>query len=253
MNVKGIRKKIKGVGKRIGLLDDFNWSIYYEDEYSKQIAQLEKEFTFVLSEGKYSLNNGKIILEPGLLPLNDNHQALYEAVYALKPNSVLEIGCGCGDHLVNLKRILPQIELKGLDISQKQLNFLFSRHPELKYQAQLLTQDITKNVPELKKNDLVFTQAVLMHIQRYTPYFQALRNIFQISDKYIVLMENWTRHNFVKDIKMLAKKSYFSWDSIYFYKYDTGKQIALILSKTPLAIFDKIEDNKELLKYFNYG
>jgi len=251
MNTKKIRKKLRGIGKRIGLVDDFNWSVYYQDEYSQQISQLEKEFTFVLPEGKYSLNNGKILLESGLMPLNDNHRALYEAVYALKPSSVLEIGCGCGDHLANLKKILPQTRLSGSDLSQKQLDFLFSRHPELKYQAQLLVQDITKAVPELEKSDLVFTQAVLMHIQRYTPYLQALKNIFNLTDKYVVLMENWTRHNFLKDIKMLTKKPYFPWNDIYFYKYDTGRQIALILSSQPLNMFEQIKNNKELLKYFN--
>ena len=244
-----IRKKIRGIGRRVGLMDDFNWSKYYDEEYSKQISELEKEYTFILPDGKYFIINGKITLNPVLLPLNDNHKVLYETIYALKPNSVLEVGCGCGDHLANIKKILPQVELNGLDLSQNQLDFLFYRHSELKNKANLSIQDIT--IPNLKINkvDLVYTQAVLMHIQRYSPYLSALRNIFDIADKFVVLMENWSRHNFVEDIKEVAKESEFPWSNIYFYTYDSGRQILLILSSKPLNKLEELKDNKELLKY----
>lgn len=244
-----IRKKIRGIGRRVGLMDDFNWSKYYDEEYSKQISELEKEYTFILPDGKYSIINGKITLNPALLPLNDNHKVLYETIYALKPNSVLEVGCGCGDHLANIKKLLPKVELNGLDLSQNQLDFLFHRHPELKNKANLLIQDIT--IPNLKINkvDLVYTQAVLMHIQRHNHYLSTLRNIFNIADKFIVLMENWSRHNFVEDIKRVSKLPDFAWENVYFCTNDTGKQILLILSPKPLNKFEELKDNKELLKY----
>jgi len=250
MNIfKKIRKKIRGIGRRIGICDDFNWSVYFEDEYSKQIYDLEKQYTFVLPDGKYSIINGKIILDSTLLPLHDNHKILYETIYALKPNSILEIGCGCGDHLINIKKILPEVKLNGADLSQKQLEFLFSRHPELKKQANLTVQDIT--IPGFKRDkvDLIFTQAVLMHIQKYSPYLSALKNIFSLAKKSVVLMENWARHDFIEDIKKISKEPDFSWNNVYFYTNDTGKQILLILSPKPLNEFNELKDNKELLKY----
>lgn len=246
-----IRKKIRGIGRRVGLMDDFNWSKYYDEEYSKQISELEKEYTFILPDGKYSIINGKITLNPGLLPLNDNHKVLYETIYALKPNSVLEVGCGCGDHLANIKKLLSKTELYGSDLLQEQLEFLFQRHPELKNQAHLSIEDIT--IPSLKrvKVDLVFTQAVLMHIQRYKHYLSSLKNIFNSSKRFVVLMENWTRHNFVEDIKRVSKLSDFAWENVYFYTNDTGKQILLILSSRPLNGFEELKNDKELLKYHN--
>ncbi len=250
MNIlKKIRKKIRGVGRRAGIMDDFDWSHYYEDEYSKQIYDLEKQYTFILPDGKYSVVDGKIILNSELLPLNENHEALYESIYALKPNSVLEIGCGCGDHLANIKKILPGVKLNGLDLLQKQLEFLQKRHPELKNQANLFIQDMTLNISKKVKVDLVYTQAVLMHIQRYNHYLSAFKNIFFLAEKYVVLMENWTRHNFIEDIKKISKTLDFPWKNVHFYINDTGKQISLILSKTALDKFNELKNSKELLKY----
>lgn len=81
--------------------DDFEWS-KYNKKYCKQISEIEKENTLILPEGKYSIVEGKIVLEPSLLPLHPNHKLLYETIYDLKPGSLLEVGCGCGDHLANI-------------------------------------------------------------------------------------------------------------------------------------------------------
>jgi len=249
--IRKIRKKIRGIGKKIGFMDDFNWSEYSDKEYSKQISELEKEYTFILPEGKYSIIDGKIILDPSLLPLHENHKVLYETIYALKPRSILEVGCGCGDHLANIKKILPEVELNGLDLLQRQLEFLFQRHPELKNQAHLSIKDITISSLERVKVDLVFTQAVLMHIQRHKHYLSALKNIFNNSKRFVVLMENWTRHNFIEDIKKISKMPDFAWENVYFYTNNTGQKKALILSLTPLAEFYELKNNKELLKYYD--
>ncbi len=247
--IRKIRKKIRGVGKKIGIMDDFNWSEYYEEEYSKQIAFGDRECTLVIPDGKFSLNNGEIILDPDLSPLNKNHKALYETIYSLKPESVLEVGFGAGDHLVNLKKLMPELRLNGLDLLPRQMEFLFQRHPELKNQANLLVQDITD--PKLKtiKVDLIFTQAVLMHIQRYKHYLSGLRNIFKRAEKWVVLMERWDRHNYVEDIRKISQEPDFPWKNIYFYANDSEERMLLILSKTPLSQFKEIRHTKQLLKY----
>lgn len=217
------RKKIGGIGRRLGLVDDFDWSVYCQEEYKEQIGFGDRECSLVIPEGKFYLNNGEIILDADLLPLNKNHKVLYETIYCLKPETILEVGCGCGDHLANLKKFLPDLQLSGIDLLPRQLEFLFQRHPELKNQAGLFVSDITD--PEMKpiKADLVFTQAVLMHIQRYKHYLSALKNIFNSSKRFVVLIEGWTRHNFVEDIKKISKQSDFAWKNIYFFTNDTGK------------------------------
>lgn len=241
----GILYKVKS---RIQNKDDFEWS-EYDKEYSKQITEVEKENTLILPDGKYSIIEGKIVLEElSLLPLHPNHKLLYETIYDLKPGSLLEVGCGCGDHLANIQKILPETEISGCDLLEDQMRFLLSRHPELKTKANFFIHDITVSPPNTKV-DLVYTQAVIMHIQRNNYHLNALRNMFHASKKYIVLMENWSRHNFYNDIIKISTEPDFSWKSIYLYANDDGKQILMVISNTVLEGYKELYNNKELLKY----
>jgi trans-aconitate methyltransferase len=126
---------------------------------------ISNQFTLVLSKDKYQMIEGKILLNPGLLPLHPNHKLLYETICHLEPKSILEVGVGGGDHIHNLHLLLPEAKFYGIDISQKQLDFALSRHPDLEYI--LTVQDVTKKdaLDALEKVDLVYTQAVLMHIK----------------------------------------------------------------------------------------
>ncbi|MBM3206522.1 MAG: class I SAM-dependent methyltransferase [Candidatus Staskawiczbacteria bacterium] len=245
-----IKKKIRGIGRRTGLMDDFDWSSYNEKEYASQVHELEKQYTFVLSDGKYFIENGKIKLDSGLLSLNEHHEALYESIIKLNPESVLEVGFGGGDHLYNIKKLIPQVAINGVDLLPTQLEFLRKRHPELEGKANLLIRDITLLPVKEVNVDLVYTQAVIMHIQRHNSYLSALKNIFYSAKKYVVLQENWTRHNFLDDIKKISSSSNFPWKELYFYMNDTGKQVALILSNTKLSDFKEVKSNEELLKYY---
>lgn len=232
---------------RIQNKDDFEWS-EYNKKYSKQISEIEKQNTLILPDGKYSIVKGKIILERSLLPLNPNHKLLYETIYDLKSHSLLEVGCGCGDHLANLRKILPDTEVSGCDLLESQMRFLLSRHPELKIKTILFVHDITISSPKYKV-DLVYTQAVIMHIQRNNRHLNALRNMFHASKKYIVLMENWSRHNFYNDIRKISREPDFPWKNIYLYVNDDGKQILMVISQTVLEDYKELHSNKELLKY----
>lgn len=232
---------------RIQNKDDFEWS-EYNKKYCKQISEVEKENTLILPEGKYSIVEGKIVLEPFLLPLHPNHKLLYETIYDLKPGSLLEVGCGCGDHLANIQKVLPETKISGCDLLEKQMKFLLSRHPELKTTANLFVHDITISAPNTKV-DLVYTQAVIMHIHRDNRHLNALRNMFHTSKKYIVLMENWSRHNFYNDVRKISTEPGFPWESIYFYVNDDGHQILMVISDTVLEGYKEVHNNKELLKY----
>jgi hypothetical protein len=227
--------------------DDFEWSKYNE-EYSRQISKIEKKNTLILPDGKYSIVEGKIVLEPELLPLHPNHKLLYETIYTLNPNSLLEVGVGGGDHLSNIQKLLPHAEFSGCDLLADQIKFLLIRHPELKTKADVFIHDVIQSHPYMKA-DLVYTQAVIMHIQKDDNHLYALRNMFKTSAKYIVLMENWSRHNFYEDILTISKESDFPWNQIYIYANDDGKQIAMIVSNTILEFYREINSNDEMLKY----
>ena len=38
--LKNVKKKLRGLTKRLRLMDDFDWANYYAEEYSKQIYDL---------------------------------------------------------------------------------------------------------------------------------------------------------------------------------------------------------------------
>jgi SAM-dependent methyltransferase len=261
-----IKKIFKKIAYKIYLLrnklinrDDFNWSKYHKN-YENQINETEKEYTLRLSKEDFKIINKRLEIKNVFPPIHPNHELLYKIIYDLQPNSILEIGCGNGDHLSNLKKIMPHNKIKwlGCDLLIKQLYFLNRRNPDLKKISKIFVHDITispipKEILKLGKPDLTYTQAVIMHIQKKNNHLNALRNLFYSSNNYIVLMENWTRHNFYEDILKISKEKTFPWEKLYIYKVDNGKRVALVLSKNLLKNkslkYNLIKDNNELLRY----
>ncbi len=227
--------------------DDFAWGRYHKN-YAKQLKRNEEDYTLKLSND-FEIVNSKLTFTCNP-PLNNSHQLLYQVIHDLNPKSIFEVGCGCGDHLYNLQKIMPKINVSGCDLLQKQLDFLHDRHPELKDTTYVY--DITKG-PTSIFEELFYTQAVLMHIQKGNRHVDALRNLFCPSNKYIVLMENWTRHNFYTDIKNISKERFFPWKDLHIYKVDNGKQIIMVLSNGPIINkkldYIKLESDEEMRKY----
>ena len=227
--------------------DDFVWSRYHKN-YSDQLKSGEKKYTFKLSDD-FKITNEKLEFSCNP-PLNNNAELLYKIIHDLNPTSIFEVGCGGGDHMYNLLKIMPDVEIKGCDLLQKQLDFLNERSPELKNKTAV--HDITK-WPVPLFYDLIYTQAVIMHIQKGDTHLEALRNLFCSSTEYIVLMENWERHNFYEDLKNISMEKDFSWTDLHIYKVDNGKQIMMVLSEGP--IIDKkldyveLKSDEEMLKY----
>ena len=226
--------------------DDFNWSKYHKN-YSNQIARTEKLHTLKLSND-FRVNEPRLefYCNPSL---NKNHEILYRVIHDLNPKTICEVGCGGGDHMYNLKKILPKADIKGCDLLPKQLDYLEERNPELR--GKTFIHDITKGtIDKIDKVELTYTQAVIMHIQKDNRHIDALRNLINSSTKYIVLMENWTRHNFYLDIKNISLTI---GEDLFIYKVDNGKQIAMVISKVPIKDkklnYVELNSDEEMLKY----
>ncbi len=122
-----------------------------------------------------------------------------------------------------------------------------NRHPGLR--AQVRQHDITISTHELDLApvDIVFTQAVIMHIQRN--YINALANLFHVARSQVVLMENWKRHEFMKDIQWLFDQHQLPWKSIYFYYRVSDvlrKAHLMIVSEQPLSQYPVLETYETL-------
>lgn len=211
-----ILEVIKSRLRNLRFQDDYDWKAY-PIEYAAQLSEISKEHTLKLSPGDYAFRHGNLSRITEVPPLHPNHRLLYETVLQLRPESVMEIGCGGGDHLYNLMTLTPETKLYGSDISPQQLELARTRSPNLS--ADLQTVDITNafSVKTLPKADLCFTQAVIMHIRSRSRYLHALRNLFTVAIKHVILMENWSTHNFMVDIKSLSEMGNLPWTNVNFY------------------------------------
>lgn len=196
------------------ITDDFDWSSY-SLHYRGELAGISKEHTLVLRDGDYVFRDGALSQAlAGILPLHPNHRLLYETILQLSPDSVFELGCGGGDHLANISLLMPGIALHGIDISPQQLSLLRKRHPRLP--ASLAAFDAKQPLPaDFPQVDVAYTQAVLMHIQTDDRHLVAMENLFRIARRQVVMMENWTRHDFVGDIRRLHAAGRIPWREVH--------------------------------------
>ncbi|MCL4367014.1 class I SAM-dependent methyltransferase [Patescibacteria group bacterium] len=232
--------------------DDYNWDLYHH-HYHGELEDSKKEFTAKISEGDYVYRKGYLTkTDKAALPLHPNHRLVYETILQLRPATVLEVGCGWGDHLHNLNILNPKLKLYGNDISKQQLRNLHQRYPTLP--AEVSQFDITLPFSDyLPKVDLCFTQAVVMHLKTGSSHLVALANMFKTSKNYVVLMENWSNHNFLADIKLLYQSKMIAWEKMYIY-YRRSPELGNIghlmvisshkLKYTPLLRYDALKNEK---------
>lgn len=221
-----------GPGRNRFFQDDFNWNTYTRDKYGPQQQVLEREWTLQFGDDiRFDAEQGK--LDTGSHRVHPNMVALYEVVGKLSPQTVYEIGCGGGDHMHNLMQLYPNMQVHGGDRSKEQLAFLRDRNPEVADFT--IQQDITMPFSDRwGKSDLVYSQAVIMHIKTAVSHKVALSNMFRMANDYVVLMENYGCHPFVDDILELKDGGHLAWDSVHFYAHRMeGQPYCLVVSREP--------------------
>ena len=248
LNVKQryrFKKLFKAIATGRKTQDDYAWE-YYSELYEDGLEDVARKHTLALRPGDYSFRKGCLVPEGGILPLHQNYQIIYETILQLNPDSVLEVGCGCGDHLHNLQILAPHIRLAGCDISQGQIDFLQRKHPDLI--ARTAVHDIRVSPPPLGIDSVhvIFTQAVIMHIRKHQG--RALANLFRMATRQVILMENWLRHDFLGEIRTLSRAGEIPWEKIFFYYREAGippKPHLMIVSATELA-YPELSDYRTL-------
>lgn len=238
----------KALIHRPKLNDDFDWTRYHL-HYGEELKSGQRKHTLTPQVGDFMMINGELKqINLSIKPLHPNHQLMYELVLNLNPKSILEVGCGGGDHLRNLVTFNSDINIFGVDRSEQQLSILKERHPTLDVQLEIV--DITDPSIQLPKVDLIFSQAVLMHISEDGGRFQnALNNIFSAANSFVVLMENWRHHDFFHAVKKSTQVDA-NWRTPFYYFAELrgrdSKTRAMIISKIPLN-FRKVESYDDFL------
>lgn len=217
--------------------DDFDWENYTQDSYQRRLkGDVESQYRTISTEGQLSFDaaTGKVVSKGA--SIHPNHSLILEVIGQLAPASVHEVGCGGGDHVANAMTLFPQINCTGGDRGHTQLELALSRHPQLK--GRIGVQDITMpyshHWPQV---DLVYTQAVIMHIHTAVSHFVALANMVRMARSYVLLMENKQCHNFVQDVHNLYEGGHLEWDTLFIHRFDgsTGAR-GILLSKTELEL-----------------
>ena len=224
--------------------DDFDWEMYFV-EYGNQI-EAEKNHKHIIEKDQYHFD-GITLKNSQRFGVHPNWRLLYETILQLNPASVLECGCGFGDSVANIKMLKPDVHIVGKDIGEGQLYKARKRHPEIDtYQL----QDLTATIPhDHESYELVYTQAVLMHMNTNGNWKDAMLNVFKYSTKYVLMMENWTKHSFLDDAIETVKKIPAWKDAKFYFRRSSeynDKPHLMVVSKVPLD-YEPLTDYDTLL------
>lgn len=229
--------------------DDFDWDNYTADSYHRRLkGDVETNYRAISTEGQLQFDAATGAVTSLGDPIHPNQCVILEAIGQLAPETVHEVGCGGGDHLANAATLFPKLTVTGGDRGATQLDLALQRHPELagKIGVQDITMPFSRHWP---RADLVYTQAVLMHIHTAVSHFVALANLVRIARKYVLLAENLQCHNFVRDILALHEGGHFEWDDLHLYQFNasTGSSGILMsrvtLDLEPLTSDQQIREN----------
>jgi trans-aconitate methyltransferase len=237
-----ISSQITFVGKRY--IDGVNWK-KYNKHYSEELKIIEKVNTLLITTQDFEVVNGKVMLKNSdKLPLHPNAQLLYETILELHPSSILEVGCGGGDHLANLKNLIPELEVYGIDLLDNQIEFLNKRHPQNDFK--LNVADISKKGVIFPNVDVIYTQAVLMHItEKEMRFYNSMENLLNSSAKHLIFMENWSQHDFFETVKEIAHLN--KWKMYFNFLEGNEKTRLMIISRDEQLSFQPLLDYNQLL------
>lgn len=191
------------------VLSDFNWTNYTSFDYEPQITSLELDgYGLLLND--LQIENFKNTNE-NISDVHAPHILLYKTCLGLTPKSVFEVGAGAGYHLINLSRLLPGVDVSGIDLLATQVSLgvkLFPEHKALLNEISFGDFTDKATLLKLKSNpEIVFTQAVTMHL----PYKKAkhmLTNMIQFSSRYVILVENIVdTHDYNDLLKDVSRES----------------------------------------------
>jgi hypothetical protein len=223
-----LRAKFRSLKRWFSPIDDFDWDDYpahyrAENEFNRRF------FTDDLRDVDFVFASGKLYLLADCKPLNQTHRCVYEAICNLPAiRSIAEIGVGGGRYLANFRLLLGQdVELSGYDRAPLQIKLFQELFPEVFRETRTGVMDLTEaSIKEEPPPEVVYAVTVLMHIQRPDAYQRALRNLLASARNFVLILDNWSSHDYYADLLALAAND----PDTRFYTYDSGANIAIIVA-----------------------
>jgi protein-L-isoaspartate(D-aspartate) O-methyltransferase len=155
-----------------------------DPEYPKaKAAELAKQWGYDYWDGDRRINYGGYKYIPGRwAPVA---QKMVEH-YGLKPgNKVLDVGCGKGFQIYELTQVMPDLQVRGLDISTYAIE---NSHPEVK---RLIDHGTAARLPyEDKEFDLVFSINTLHNLHNHD-LDAALRELERVGKNKYLCVESY--------------------------------------------------------------
>lgn len=242
---------LSGIARKLQWMDDFDWNTYsestdYESEKGNFGTDFTTTFSIKLASTDYQLDrtSGKISFsgKPLLYP---THELIITKAIQLKVTSIFEFGYGSGGHLFNLRTAMPKVYLGGADISKQMKDKAISLHLEHDHSADqinFLVRDLTSPAScedLLNTYELVYCHQVLLHIHRKGAAENFLTNMFAISTRYILIVENFNRHDLCRIINKL-----FPGNKIFLIK--SKHATAILIDKKNAVNMPTVDNDKDL-------
>jgi 2-polyprenyl-3-methyl-5-hydroxy-6-metoxy-1,4-benzoquinol methylase len=180
--------------------DEYVWE-NYTNEYSNQIKEMAETHDLLINKSK--IVNGLVVFAD---QLHANWKELYHQVIDTQSKSVLECGCGSGQHLFNLYLLNSGLDINGVDLLKTQMEWGFNYYklPQTLYER-MSQCDMSLDVSIPRKFDFVYTQAVLMHVNTEKAT-KIIENMVNLSNKYVFMIERQTDHNYIELLNLAAAK-----------------------------------------------
>ena len=244
-----VKRKIKKLTGNYEVKDDFEWDRYHF-HYRAEIEWHDRLFTLNVGEVDFRFIDHRLYLPGDCKPVHPSHRCLWEAVCNLPAfRSIAEIGTGAGYHLVSLKSILGKgIAFSGYDLSAMQLGLFQEYFPAVFGTVRTGVLDISERpIGEADHPDVVFEATVIMHIKRPSAYKAALSNFLRSANRFAVILDNYTAHDYFTDLSRMAEGT-----GMKLYYFDSGACIAIVVSLDGTHLdwpYQPLADGNTLQKY----
>lgn len=172
--------------------DEYDWA-QYTPEYEQQLSDIKQKDKQDFFITRFDAAADEIVFYDNLHP---NWMEIYSTAWRLRPKRIVEAGCGACYHLKNLRFILPDSEIYGIDLLESQIEFgkKFSDLPD-DIANNLMICDLTDPSLFISPSlyDFIFTNAVIMHLST-DHAMNFLKNLWRMRPASILLVEGVKNH-----------------------------------------------------------